>query len=386
MDYLIYIFSIVLFVYVAYLLLFIIGFILPRKYNSSAQPKVSVIIAVRDEENCIERCIHSICNQTYSNEDFEVIIANDQSKDSTAEIVKSLQTKYDNLKLIEIQNRPQTYAPKKYAIDEALKISSGEIILTTDADITVKPTWIESLVSFFEKDVGLVVGFSSIRENMTVKFVQKFEALDFLMLMTATKGSIGIGIPISCSGQNLSFRKKAFEQIGGFGTENKTQSADDVLLLHRMNKSKSWKTVFADDKKAYAETDATKSLIDFLKQRIRWASMGAGQFTKSLNLTIVNVVTALLNIGLLVLLIFNGFLSPKLFQFLIIALMIKFVIEFIIAVLGTLYFNKKKWLWFFPILFVLYMPYILIISFFSLFGNFKWKERVYTKGNVKAKA
>jgi cellulose synthase/poly-beta-1,6-N-acetylglucosamine synthase-like glycosyltransferase len=375
--------SLSMLIYLSYLIIFIIGFFLPRKHFSSEKPKVSVIIAARDEEECIARCINSICNQTYSKEQFEVIIVNDQSEDSTEEIVKLLQRKYDNLNLINIKDRPEDYAPKKYAISEALKISMGEIILTTDADITVKPTWIESIVSFFEKDVGLVVGFSSVRENQIKKFFQKFEALDFLMLMAATKGSIRIGIPISCSGQNLSFRKVAFDEVGGFGEENKTQSADDVLLLHLMRKSKNWNIAFADDENAYVETDATKSKVEFLKQRIRWAAMGAGQFTKSFNLTIINIATSVVNIGLL--LLFAGYflLSPELNQFLINVLIIKFVVELIVAVAGTINIRKIKWMWFFPFLFILYMPYILIISFFSMFGNFKWKERVYKKTTIK---
>ena len=235
----------------------------------------------------------------------------------------------------------------------------------------------------------MVVGFSSVRENQTKKFFQKFEALDFLMLMTATKGSIKIGIPISCTGQNLSFRKAAFDEVGGFGEENKTQSADDVLLLHLMRKSKKWKISFASDSNAYVETDATKSLVGFLKQRIRWASMGVGQFTNSINLTIMSIATAMVNIGLFLLLAvyffpLPGLLAVQLFQFLIIALIAKFVIELIILIIGTLYFKKISCLWFFPFLFLLYMPYILIISIFSIFGNFKWKERVYIKGSIEA--
>lgn len=377
--------TISLLIYIGYLIIFIFGVFISRKYLNDQKPKVSVIIAARDEEDCIGRCIHSICNQTYPGELFEVIIVNDQSQDSTGKIVQSLQEKYNNLKLINLTDRPRDYAPKKYAINEALKISSGEIILTTDADITVKSTWIESIVSYFEKEVGLVVGFSSVRENQTTKFFQKFEALDFLMLMTATKGSIRIGIPISCSGQNLAFRKTAFEEVGGFGEKNKAQSADDVLLLHLMRRSKKWQIAFADYEKAYVETDATKSLSEFLKQRIRWAAMGVGQFTKSINLTIINFAAAIVNIALLLLFMIYFLLPPEIKQFLTVAIIIKLAIEFTVAIQGTIYFKKKSWLWFFPVLFVFYMPYILIISIFSLFGNFKWKERVYKKGDIETK-
>ena len=179
-DYLmIIIFSISMLIYFGYLTIFIVGFFLGLKQFSVEKPKVSIIVAARDEEDCIERCINSIRNQTYPKELFEVIIVNDQSEDKTEDMVKSLQNKYDNLKLISANDRPDNFAPKKFAINEALKIAIGEIILTTDADITVESKWIESIVSFFEENVGLVVGLSSVRNDHTKKLFQKFEALDF---------------------------------------------------------------------------------------------------------------------------------------------------------------------------------------------------------------
>jgi len=370
-------------IYFIYLVIFILGFFSPRKHFSAEKPKVSVIVAARDEEENIERCIRSLCNQTYSSAMYEVFIVNDQSKDATANIVTKLQEKYANLRLINIQNRPQNFAPKKYAITEALKNASGEIILTTDADITAEPTWIDSIVTYFSDDVGLVIGFSSIRENQTKKFFQKFEALDFLMLLTATKGSIALGVPISCSGQNLSFRKKAFDEIGGYGADNSEQSADDVLLLHLMKRSKEWKIAFAENPESYVQTDASRSLRDFLNRRIRWASMGITQFSKSINLTIMSIITSVLNCGLLLLLIALPFLTVKITQIVLVSLLVKFGLDFIVAIIGAFYYKKISWLWFFPFWFIFNMPYILIVSIFSVSGNYKWKEQKYTKGSIE---
>lgn len=381
-HYLISIVFLSLIIYELYIIIFIIGFLLPRKFFSQQEPIASVMVAARNEEHCIERCIHSLCTQIYPSKKFEVIIVNDQSNDGTEKIIKSLQKKYNNLKLINIKNRPDNFAPKKFAIKEALKIAQGEIILTTDADITAKPGWIKSIVSFFSEDVGLVVGFSSIRNQQIKKLFQRFEALDFLMLLTATKGSLRMGLPISCSGQNLSFRRIAFDEIGGFGDRSAKQSGDDVLLLHRVRRHKKWKIAFADDPDSYVETDATKSMVGFLNQRIRWASMGVGQFVKSFHLSLVSVTTSIVNIGLILYLSFYWLLPSDVLNLVMIGLMIKFVFEFIIAFLGSIYFKKLSWLWFFPFLFIFYMPYILIISIFSSFGNFKWKENVYTKGNI----
>ena len=130
----------------------------------------------------------------------------------------------------------------------------------------------------------------------------------------------------------LSFRKTAFDEVGGFGGEYSKQSADDVLLLHLINRSKKWKIAFADDPNSYVETDASQSLIGFLKRRIRWSAMGVGQFSKSKNLTTISISTAVVNIGLFLLLSLFWLLPANLIQFLIIALIIKFVLDFYISI------------------------------------------------------
>ena len=46
-------------------------------------PTVSLVVAVRNQEKYIGRCIRSILNQTYPRQDYEVIVVNDASTDQT---------------------------------------------------------------------------------------------------------------------------------------------------------------------------------------------------------------------------------------------------------------------------------------------------------------
>lgn len=46
-------------------------------------PTVSLVVAVRNQEKYIGRCVRSILNQTYSRNDYEVIVVNDASTDNT---------------------------------------------------------------------------------------------------------------------------------------------------------------------------------------------------------------------------------------------------------------------------------------------------------------
>ena len=59
---------------------------------------VSVLVPARNEEDIIEECIRSLCNQTYSN--YEVIVLNDHSTDATGEILARLTSEFPQLTIM----------------------------------------------------------------------------------------------------------------------------------------------------------------------------------------------------------------------------------------------------------------------------------------------
>ena len=71
-------------------------------------------------------------------------------------------------------------------------------------------------MTYLEDDVGMVIGFSQIGspgESLGVR--GGYEALDFLNLMACIWGSCGWRHPMAASGQNLLFRRAAYEEVGG---------------------------------------------------------------------------------------------------------------------------------------------------------------------------
>lgn len=90
----------------------------------------SVIIPVYNSEQYIRKCIKSICNQSYK--DFEVIIINDGSTDSTLEILEELSHKDARIKIYSFENRGVTISRQR-----GLTLASGEYILFVDSDDTV---------------------------------------------------------------------------------------------------------------------------------------------------------------------------------------------------------------------------------------------------------
>ena len=245
---------------------FLIGLFFPNRKTTPQKFKVSVVVAARNEENNIESLLNDMINQTYSTELYEIIIVNDGSEDNTGTIIDRYVEKYNLIKHIRAKlNDNQGLTGKKNALNQGIQRSNGEIILTTDADCRVKKTWIESMVSYFTKDVGMVVGFSQFANGEEqCSILEQLQAIDFLSLMAATQGAININCPLAASGQNLAYRKSVFEQVNGFQKIKHRVSGDDVLLLQLINKFTEWRIRFASSAKSFNYTHAEKTLKSFL--------------------------------------------------------------------------------------------------------------------------
>ncbi|MEO7833879.1 MAG: glycosyltransferase, partial [Ginsengibacter sp.] len=108
-------------------------------------PLISVIIAARNEEKNIGNCIQSIINQTYPENKFEIIITDDHSTDKTVSIIQSFQK--ENIRVIDLADfthNQNLNSYKKKSIEAALQFAKGELIVTTDADCTAPPKWLET--------------------------------------------------------------------------------------------------------------------------------------------------------------------------------------------------------------------------------------------------
>lgn len=113
---------------------------------------VSIIIPVYNGEKYIESALNSCISQTYL--DIEVLVINDGSTDNTEQIVRSYQKKYNNIILINQQNRGVSAARNR-----GLENASGEWITFLDADDEIFPVAIERLVEIAEKNsADIVVG------------------------------------------------------------------------------------------------------------------------------------------------------------------------------------------------------------------------------------
>jgi chlorobactene glucosyltransferase len=96
-------------------------------------PKISIVLAGKDEEDNIEACVRSLLDQDYPN--YELIVVDDRSTDGTPEILVRLAKEYeDRLRVLRVTTLPPGWFGKHNAIRTGMAAASGEWLLFTDAD------------------------------------------------------------------------------------------------------------------------------------------------------------------------------------------------------------------------------------------------------------
>ncbi len=151
--------------YAIFMLYFLTGLIRLRsrpRVKNLENPTVSVIVAVRNEEENLRDLLKDLSNQTYPKKKLQFIISDDRSTDNTWSIINDYVKKNDNFYGIKTTKLSKTMTPKKYALTKAIEKSTGEIIISTDADCRVQNTWVESIVESFDKETGVLIGYSKI--------------------------------------------------------------------------------------------------------------------------------------------------------------------------------------------------------------------------------
>ena len=111
--------------------------------------KISVIVPVYNVEAYLERCVESILQQTYTN--FELILINDGSTDSSGLICDHLASQYENIKVYHIEN-----AGVSNARNMGIQLATGSWVTFIDSDDFVTQDYLATLASAVE---GVNVGF-----------------------------------------------------------------------------------------------------------------------------------------------------------------------------------------------------------------------------------
>ncbi|WP_103906768.1 glycosyltransferase family 2 protein [Sphingobacterium lactis] len=332
--------------------------------------KVTVIIAARNEEANIGRTLDCIVGQEFPRELLEVIVVDDHSTDETGNVVKGYADRGVHLITLNEGNKLNSY--KKFAINKAIHASTGEIIVTTDADCRMGPRWLMNVVQYMQSQQKVMVS-SPVCYDEEKSYFERLQTLEFLYLIGLGAAGIGNGNPTTCNGANLAYRKDLFFEMGGFNGIDQLASGDDELLLHKVAEKYADKIGFCKSKDAVVYTDAKENLKAFLNQRKRWASKSTKY--KDKKVVVLGVCIWLFNLSLLVsvVLLLLGFTEAR--TLVIESLLMKMLVELAFLYPIVSFVDRKSLLWNLPLLTVIHSLYLVYIGIVGNIGKYDWKGR-----------
>jgi len=116
------------------------------------QPKISVIIPARNEEDVIERCLRSLLNQKVK--PYEIIVVNDGSTDRTKEIVERMMKREKRIRLINFEEGHSA----AFARNRGAEAARGDVVYFLDADVEVDDKELigEIAKAFEDEGIGAV--------------------------------------------------------------------------------------------------------------------------------------------------------------------------------------------------------------------------------------
>ncbi|MEE9373264.1 MAG: glycosyltransferase [Saprospiraceae bacterium] len=339
-------------------------------------PFVSVIISARNEENNISDCLKSIIATDYPLDKYEILLIDDHSDDNTVALAENLEIQ--NLVIYKLKNHIKSlqhiHSFKKAALALATKKSKGELLLFTDADVLVLPTWIRAMTSYCENgEFHMITGPIKYASNNSI--IQNFQALDTAGTMLWTASGIWSRKTYLANGANMMVRKTIYEQyqhLQGI----KMASGDDVFLIQSIAEKYPQKVGFIKTKEAIVTTFPEVSWQNLFEQRLRWASKNQTYSNERLTIR-----TGMIYIFYLICLTFFFLVLIKkgsLWGIVAILFFIKIAADTWLLKSAIEYFRFSISVVFVPFYALIQMVYIVILGTMSLINSgFEWKGRKF---------
>ncbi len=116
----------------------------------TAWPRVSIVVAARNEERNIEEGVRSLLALRYP--DLEITVVNDRSTDGTAGILARVASEDPRLNVVTVTDLPAGWLGKNHAMHLGAAGSSGEWLLFTDADVIFESDTVQKAIALVVQD------------------------------------------------------------------------------------------------------------------------------------------------------------------------------------------------------------------------------------------
>ncbi len=252
-------------------------------------PRIAVLVAARNEEARLPRCLDALLAQDYPADRLDIFVADDHSTDGTAAVVEryrrrtaaavpasdDFEDEAPHLPAVHAVAVPDAYdhlRGKALAVHSAIEACDHDLLLVTDADCAPPPEWARGLVAYFDDpDLGMVCGQTYIETHGD--WLSELQALDWAYLLAISSVLVESGRPLTAMGNNMAFRRTVYEAVGGYPALPFSVT-EDYMLFKSIAEQTDCHLRYPADPALRNVTLPLQRFSDVYQQRRRWARGG----------------------------------------------------------------------------------------------------------------
>jgi cellulose synthase/poly-beta-1,6-N-acetylglucosamine synthase-like glycosyltransferase len=224
-------------------------------------PVVSILVAMKDEEANVKRCLDSLLRLSYPTDKLEILVGNDASEDGTLIMLNEYTQKFEHIKVFDITEKVGKQHGKANALAQLVQQARGEYYLITDADMSLPKDWVQSMLSAMTENIGLAIGVTHVEGN-------RLQDLDWLYGLAMIKVVTDLNKPVTGMGNNMIISKEAYQSVGGY--EALPFSITEDYELFKYVKERGYQCAHVYQKEVLGKTLPINGFLNLLNQRKRW--------------------------------------------------------------------------------------------------------------------
>jgi cellulose synthase/poly-beta-1,6-N-acetylglucosamine synthase-like glycosyltransferase len=227
-------------------------------------PRVSILIAARNEAAAIERCLTALARLRYPPELLEILIGDDASTDDTVAVVRRFIAGKPQFRLLPIGQRLGTARGKSNVLAHLCRAATTNFFFITDADMAVAPDWVATMLAAARPGVGIVTGITTASGGL----FGRLQGLDWLFGLSLIRLLTDHGVPVTAVGNNMLVTRAAYASSGGY--ETLAFSISEDLQLFGQVVAQGWQFRNLVDPRTLAISLPQPTWTHLLRQRKRW--------------------------------------------------------------------------------------------------------------------
>ncbi|GAB3823891.1 glycosyltransferase [Hymenobacter jeollabukensis] len=232
----------------------------------AAPPRVSILIAARNEEAVIARCLRSVRALDYPPACLDVLLGDDASTDQTAAVAEAaMQGFAGTFRILPITDALGSARGKANVLAHLARAATADVFLITDADIRLPASWVRGLLGHLRPGLGTVTGLTLVTGP---RLFDRLQGLDWLMSLALVQMVSDRGQPVTAMGNNMLITREAYEAVGGYESLPFSVTEDYELFRAVLAKGFGWLNLF--EPAVLAESLPIGTWAQLLHQRRRW--------------------------------------------------------------------------------------------------------------------